>query len=364
MILFSFAREAGFAMSLEIPGSNKIEARKVASMIDVIELIPSKDMRNALRESGREFSDMEKAAIIANLALSPLQTRQLLQELVDQTTDDLVREQVQYSLDDEKRLMDQFCEMSEGCMFGVELYDEDYPDDASVDAYFATFSLAHQFGISQEMPFKVRKWLIQRDSPDEEGLLPGGDCGWLKYDAGGQLARTCLFHLDDSEPQFFPNIMRGKWKHYLYFEDRWVDLPNLYQQGDIVQVVGTDLPGYITRAYDWAVVGVRHDEWEEYRARVNRWLEAVEAGKECVEDGRMGDYSDMQITLEFPCEDGTFVHDHINPMFIERVETEAVGDEAELRQMATWAARGECGLEWISKVLKKQIIAALSETAA
>ena len=41
---------------------------------------------------------------------------------------------------------------------------------------------------------------------------------------------------------------------------------------------------------------------------------------------------------------------------IEKATEEAEGDEAELRQMATWTAQGDCGLELISTVLKKHIL--------
>lgn len=213
-------------------------------MIDVIDLIPSKDLREALRESDRAFTDMEKATIIANLELTPSRTYGLLQQLRDETTDKNLREQIQ----------------------------------------------AH-----------------------------------------------------------------------LYFEDRWIDLPNLYEQGDIVRVLGS-VAGYIDEAYDWAVVDADRPGWDERSSRIRSWLRDIEAGVEKPE-GSIGDCSDMQITLEFPCKDGTFEHDHINPMFIERWEGSAEGDEAELMQMAAWAVRGECSLWWTSRVLKKSILKGLAGEA-
>ena len=213
-------------------------------MIDVIDLIPSKDLREALRESDRAFTDMEKATIIANLELTPSRTYGLLQQLRDETTDENLREQIQA---------------------------------------------------------------------------------------------------------------------YLYFEDRWIDLPNLYEQGDIVRVLGS-VASYIDEAYDWAVVDADRPGWDERSARIRSWLRDVEAGAEEPKGG-LGDCSDMQITLEFPCKDGTFEHDHINPMFIERWVGRAEGDEAELMQMAARAARGECSLWWTSRVLKKSILKGMAGEA-
>lgn len=213
-------------------------------MIDVIDLIPSKDLREALRESDRAFTDMEKAAIIANLELTPSRTYGLLQQLRDETTDENLREQIQA---------------------------------------------------------------------------------------------------------------------YLYFEDRWIDLPNLYEQGDIVRVLGR-VTGCIDEAYDWAVVAADGPGWDERSARIRCWLRDIEAGVEKPERS-LGDCSDMQITLEFPCKDGTFELDHINPMFIERWEGSAECDEAELMQMAARAVRGECSLWWTSRVLKKSILKGLAGEA-
>lgn len=38
-------------------------------MLDILELIPSKDVREYMKETGRVFTDFEKAAIIYNLEL-------------------------------------------------------------------------------------------------------------------------------------------------------------------------------------------------------------------------------------------------------------------------------------------------------
>lgn len=272
-------------------------------MIDVIDLIPSKDLREALRESDREFTDMEKATIIVNLELTPSRTYGLLQQLRDETTDENLREQIQACLDSKDRALDAFRNGSEGC------------------------------------------------------------CDCLKFDAEGELAiMGALDPAEDNGPQFLPNITcKGKWPHYLYFEDRWIDLPNLYEQGDIVRVLGR-VAGCIDEAYDWAVVDADRPGWDERSVRIRSWLRDVEAGAEEPKGG-LGDCSDMQIALELPCKDGTFEHDHINPMFVERWEGGAECDEAELMQMAAWAVRGECSLWWTSRVLKKSILKGMAGEA-
>lgn len=71
---------------------------------------------------------------------------------------------------------------------------------------------------------------------------------------------------EDNGPQFLPHITcKGKWPHYRYFEDHWIDLPNLYEQGDIVRVLGR-VASCIDEAYDWAVVAADRSGWDERSA--------------------------------------------------------------------------------------------------
>ncbi len=329
-------------------------------MVDVMELIPSRDMRSALHEIGREFSDMEKATIVANVGLSPRRRRELLQRLMDETDDEVLRGQLRYALRCEERLLAWFRDAADGCVYGVQVQDEDCPDDGSVDAYFSGFRAAYGFGRSADAAFRVRKWIVRDAAPRGEWWSHDGDCGSLSFDANGEMVQLLLWRdgdaADADEGQFAPDIVVGEgWPHYLYFEDRWLDLPNVYEQGDIVRVLGGKA-SYIDPAYDWAVVAADNAEWSAASERARRRLQGAEGGG-CKPTGLVPDYSDMQVLVEFPCKDGTFAHDHINPMFLERAEDAADGIEGELREMATWAATGQCGLEHVSCVLKKHGLA-------
>lgn len=332
-------------------------------MIDIIEMIPSKDMRDVLREQGRVFTDMEKATIIHNLDLAPLRRRKLLEELLSEAEDVDLREQLQYSLADEEYLNARFREVAEGYVFGVNVRDEEVHDDGSVDAYFSNFLAAFGYGSASDCAFRIQKWQVHDVAPHGEWWKHDGDCGWMEFDKSGEMTESWLWHEDDEtdKPQFAPNIIMGKrWPHCLYFEDRWVSLPNLYKLGDIVRVLGRTA-SYIDPAYDWAVVNVENnnDEWAALDERATKELQAIEAGT-LKPEGLVPDYSDVQLTVEFPCKDGTFIHDHINPLFLERVTEDAPkgSAEAKLREMATWAVRGECSLEYTSDVLKENILAA------
>lgn len=335
------------------------ERMQRGSVMDVIDLIPSNDMREALREDGRVFTDMEKATIIHNLRLGPERTRRLLEQLEAETDDDVLREQLRCILAEGDRLMRRFREDDEGYAYVVTLYDdESQPTDGLGSVYFDSFSLAYEFGRAQKVPFEVSKWHVYDRIPEGSVRECITDVGTLVFDETADLTDDDLWDMDISEPQRASVMTSGEeCPYYMHFWHRWLDLPNLYERGEIVRVLDK-LPSYIHPAYDWAVVNVDPEGWEEHRQRVNDWLAEVEQDEGAAHDG-LADYSDMQILVEFPCKDGTFMHAHINPMFLERDGREAAGDEAELRQMASWAAKGECGLDWISSVLKKRMLAEL-----
>lgn len=339
-------------------------------MVDVIELIPSQDMQRALREEGRRFTDMEKASLIHNLHLPSERRRELLQELAAETKDARLRAQIEYALEKEQRQLDWFSNVTEGYVFGVQLHDEEEPGDDPVAAYFATFATAFKFGRAQGCPFGICKWSVAHEVPQTDEWAMSGERGSIEFDADGRLESAWLWETGAGESleggRFAPWPVGGeheRWPNFLFFEDRWVDLPNLYRLGDFVRVLD-DQAGYGQQIHDWAMVEVDTVRWEEFRQRANAWLADVEAGR-IPDDRVLADFSDMQVTVELPCKDGTFVHAHVNPMFLERwTKKPEADDDAELMQMAQWIAQGECSLDHASRVFKERFEASDRATSA
>ena len=81
------------------------------------------------------------------------------------------------------------------------------------------------------------------------------------------------------------------------FENAYMEIPNPFEKGDMVRVVGTDRYG---------MVRTSQAEWEEYKVRMHQMT-----GK---------DFIDASITVDFLCGDGEFSHDHINPIFLEKMD--------------------------------------------
>ena len=81
------------------------------------------------------------------------------------------------------------------------------------------------------------------------------------------------------------------------FENAYMEIPNPFEKGDVVHVVGTDRYG---------IVLISQTEWEAYKLRMNQVT-----GK---------DFIDASITVDFLCQNGQFSHDHVNPIFLEKIE--------------------------------------------
>ncbi len=109
-------------------------------------------------------------------------------------------------------------------------------------------------------------------------------------------------------------------------------MPNPFEKGDIVRFVGTE---------DYGIVSESQKDWKEYldKYRSDEWRKK----------GITLDFSDAQIVVEFLGDDGTFGHDHINPIYLELYQPEADWSNRSPRDNLLIAAsdlhRGEGSLE-------------------
>lgn len=234
-------------------------------MIDVVEMIPSKDMREVLRKQGRVFTDMETATLVHNLCLPRKRRRELLEQISNETQDERLRAQISFSLKDEQQKEEWFRATTEGCVFGVREMDEECPTEA-MDALFSTFELAFTYGLVMGNPFEIHKWRALQELPAKENWCPSTR-GSMRFAANGTLESSSLWATDDDDPMddrplFAPwpvGTKEENWPNYQFFEDRWVDLPNPYDRGDLVRVLD-GYASYIDPAYEWAVVNCDQEQ--------------------------------------------------------------------------------------------------------
>ena len=87
------------------------------------------------------------------------------------------------------------------------------------------------------------------------------------------------------------------------FENQFIPWPNPFDTGDIVRAIGDDEETI-------GIVNTGKDDYNELLERVR--------------EGLYVDYSDASLTVEFLCEDGSFSHDHLSPINLERVDVDSI----------------------------------------
>ena len=317
--------------------------------MNIMELIPSEDIRAYMEQTGWSFSDREQAGILFNyrgLALAEKAAR--LRELGDRTEDRILAEQIGQRLALGQEMRDLFFRDGPGIFYML--------DDACNErpVYYAKAEDAIRRGKREGGRFEVCKYhligapglppvhnepiwnpyLFKARQPLEKPELPDEDrddnwAGYAGFNEHGE-----LYSLQSSEPL---SISMAVYTEMCFsvqrFENRYVELPNPFQRGDIVQVTGR---------FDHrrrGVVETSQEEWERFNRRIR---------DDCLEGV---DFFDACLTVEFPVEGG-FSHWHINPLYLERCQPEKDDPDHDILEAGSLMLRGDCGLEYFVRICR------------
>ena len=303
----------------------------------------SKDVREYMEQNGLSFTDFEKAALIHNFGLPVLERLELLQKLAEKTEDEVLKDQIREKIAVDQENLDAFRDNTEGYVYAVELEDED--GDRYCDAYFSTPARAFDYGMEKNegRKFRIQKHLIIGYHGQEPKKGKGYRNPWLMKDA---TIEECVTESDsdrkmmaeasyskDGVLQFFwsTEIERTDEEHLKRsydpesYENAFIPFPNPFEMGDIVQVVGEKGPG---------IVSTSQLEWQKF-------LERVEAGLYV-------DFSDASIIVDFLQDNGTIMHGHICPVYLERYQPNKGDDDYNLLIAGQAVLRGQCDLDWFT----------------
>lgn len=260
-----------------------------------MELIISKDYRRFIEENKIKLSDWDKATLIYNHVLSSFDEKvDALKELCEQIKDVELKKQIQERIAQEYDYLERFKENSGNAYYQLaSLYKGKYDWDEIYLDYFSAF----EAGMCEETPFKIRKecFACKEASGNNQGVFGG-----ISFDIEGNVENIGWLYCVGGEKGIGYDKKR--------FEDRYVDLPMYFRQGDIVKIVGTEKYGIID--------GIVDDADEERHCNL----------------GRSGDYMDFQITVDLFYDDKkylpVFSHEHAHPTEIEYARFE----EGDVRQ--------------------------------
>lgn len=276
----------------------------------MIEIVPSKWMREYLKDK-KIFTDWEKATLIWNAPNTIWKSRiASLQELANQTNDSILYEQISERIKYEQKSYACFCMNFEKEYVYVVL-------DEQGDAYgfFGDVPMALQYGIENakkwhEKYFEIEKQLIiskenqnkvfkrwrsnhLRTEPtdDLQNEYSGMAASCVRYNSAGNILSIDSNEMSDEENERVDEFNNVR------FEYQFFQIPFGMETGTIVKI----LSGF--RKDKYAVLKSGEEEWNKYMDIMN--------------DPGHYDFSDMQTIVYVLDDDGTWLHEHVNPLFLE-----------------------------------------------
>lgn len=258
-------------------------------------LIPSKDVRDYVKEVSWTFTDGQKASLLVHGNLTLKEQYSHLQALQNSTADLKLQEQIAEYLNRADRELRAFKENSDkNHIYILKVEEEDISYTRMLPSgYFFDWEMACEYGKKEKLPFYIEKHLVG----DVKNLDKYEEAEYYDYEI------ACLVFNKDGEADYFDSqeISYDKENEetdfYESFRTAFYEVPNPFEKGDIVKITGTE---------EYGIVDTSQKRWKESLIRY-KTAERIYA-----------DYSDVQIRVEFLNDDGTFSHRHINPIYLER----------------------------------------------
>lgn len=292
-------------MVLRLQYRFKRTVRNQKKGLNMIELIPSKDVREFIIKTERIFNDFEKAVIINNLCLSYEEKRTKFVELKNTTKDEKLRKQLDEHMKYQDKCLELYAHKDTGYVYLVKT--PIYEDRFGVSGCFTESDLAYFWGKKTKKFFIIEKYrLVGFDdfvqaSTSEDGevsmlqtleqsqLVSGekyqaGSIAVLRFDKMGEL--LCVYSQEDLSAEK-DDLSR--------FEHAYVDIPNPFDTGDQVRIIDEGKCGVVcTSQGQWQL---DNERWKKQQA---------------------ASFEDIGIMVRFCENNGIVEEESINPLFLER----------------------------------------------
>lgn len=256
-------------------------------------LIPSETVRKYISETGYAFTDWQKAALLYRQDQPFNAAREALCLLRDTTNDIALEYQLAQYLSREEKALEMLKENSDRDFIFIVTYKD---EDSEETGYFFEYEMALQYGMETKVAFSIEKHLVCAENvidQYEDGKYRDYASATICYDENGNIE---YFDSEELPPaEWDSGVEWHDWFGNMFFE-----VPNPFERGDIVKVVGSE---------DYGIVETSQADWQE----------DLERSKASDEKYRM-DHSDVQLRVVFPDDNAHFYHEHINPVFLERCD--------------------------------------------
>ena len=211
-------------------------------------MIPSETVRKFVLGTGYSFTDMQRAALLYHSDLPLEEKHSRLEALRDTTADEGLRRQLTEYLDREKRAIQMFKENGDKrCVYVLKVQENGGSHDGEylTCGYFFDWEVAFEYGKKENTPFQIEKYLVNGVSEFEDGTCSHTSIADIHFDKNGNASFLSSREIPDDNEQ-------TDW--YNCFENTFYEVPNPFDRGDIVRLVGTE---------DYGIVEVSQKRWKE-----------------------------------------------------------------------------------------------------
>lgn len=276
----------------------------------MFELIPSDFMRDLFEKKGFAFTDFQKATLIWNMPDKNWEQRiDALKELAAETEDEVLKGQIWERITYEVMALREFKDNTNGRYVYVVEENDTYSSDCG---FFAEYDLAMEYlkkySKENEVSCTLRKQLIVRDEEDLRvkrrcGMNPnlfadvpmvqwedytGSDVASIHFEMDGRIKNIWSEEMTEEQEQEVSEYRKER------FEYHFMKIPFEGRKGTIVKD-GTGTYGVLISDTE---------EWENYMQRIE-------------EQNLYVDFSDVQVMVCYLTEQGIWVHEHVNPLYLE-----------------------------------------------
>lgn len=279
----------------------------------MIELIPSKDVRESIEKTGRTFTDFEKATIIYNLCLPYEKKRFKLMEFRNTTKDEKLGKQLDEYMKYQDKCLELYAHKDTGYVYLV--LTPRYEDIFGVSGCYTESDLAYLWGKKSKQPFMIEKYRpVGLDDFVPVSTLEDGEVSMLQTLERGQLVSgekyhgdsVAALHFDEMGELLYVYSWEKDWENrevclsaerddLSRFEHAYVDIPNPFDTGDRVRIIDEGKCGIVcTSQENWKL----DNEWRKKQ--------------------RSAGFGDIGIMVRFCEDDGSVEEESINPLFLER----------------------------------------------
>lgn len=268
--------------------SDDFDERKNA-MLDMKELIPSKDVWDYMQKSGRVLTDFEKATLIYNHSgMSHEEKVKALKCIQKMTTDDNLREQIQKRLTYDSQCLKKFFEKENDEIYVLKVF-VTAEQEWTECGYYISGELAVASGKKFSERFSVykTKLLTEEKEPDE---CYSKQIAALYFTANGAMHNYYSNEVTSTESEFESN--RGN------FENAYIDIPHPFKNGDLVKVRYNEL-----KEGEIYIVECCPEKSEDENIQNQRY--------------RFNDYGDVSLRVATMDADAKFGHKHVKIVDIE-----------------------------------------------